>query len=132
MNISLELYESKEEECKIKREYLNSTSLIDLLEFCCIMLIKINDTVYFEEGICPLEMRQVICNWELNINGKRNDFIYNTEDDSLNPILQFKSEGEKFHIDSIHKKFDCKLLFDIADIQSLFSDFKRELARFIE
>lgn len=131
MNITLKLYESKEEECKIKSEYLNSTSLLDLLEFSCIMLIKINDRVYFEEGICPLEMRYSICNWEQNFNGKYNDFIYNTEDDSLNPILQFKFDGKKFHIDSVHKKFDCNSLFDITDIQSLFNDFKKELAKFI-
>lgn len=132
MNITLALYESKEEECKIKRGYLNSTSLLDLLEFSCIMLIKINDMVYFEEGICPLEMRHVIYNWEQSFNGVYNDFIYNTEDDSLNPVLQFKLDGTKFNIDSVHKKFDCNLLFDITDIQSLFDDFKKELAQFIE
>ena len=131
MKISLKLYESKEEECKIKSEYLNRTSLSILLEFNCIMLIMIDEKKYIEEGICPLEMRHAICNWEQNFNGLYNDFIYNTEDDSLNPILQFKFDGTKFHIDSVHKKFDCNSLFDITDIKSLFNDFKKQLANFI-
>ncbi|MGN0824718.1 MAG: hypothetical protein ACI4MB_06655 [Candidatus Coproplasma sp.] len=132
MKITLNLYESKEEECKIKQEQFNSTALIDLLDYSCIMIIKIYDMVYFEEGICPLEMKHAIYNWEQNYNGiTYNDFIYNTEDDSLNPIIEFKLDGTKFHINSIHKKFDCNTLFDISDIKSFFDCFKNELARFI-
>ena len=59
------------------------------------------------------------------------DFIYNTEDDSNNPILMFKSCCEGWKIISTHSEYDCDEIFDYDDISGFFMQFENQLKKFL-
>lgn len=130
MNFKVTLKESQEEECKIPYQFLQKTDLLSLLEFCCIMEIKINDKIFFCEGICPLEFRFQFNSW-FNKAFDKQSFYYISEDDSNNPVLEFNYSNGKWKVYSIFQKFDCGDDFLIEDIITFFNQFNNELKKLI-
>lgn len=130
MRLKLTLSNPPNGECKIPKRFLGRTSLEFLLMFDCFMNIKVGDKLFYDDYICPLEMRYAYLEWCKNYAFCR-DFIYNTEDDSNNPILMFKSCCEGWKIISTHSEYDCDEIFDYDDISGFFMQFENQLKKFL-
>ena len=84
-----------------------SNLLSDEHYFC----IKVNEVIFFEQPLFPiLEFLYHYLRWD-----RKHDFIYNTIESQENPILEFRRGLLGWKIDSVWKKFDCKIRFDVDD-----------------
>ncbi|XMB72150.1 hypothetical protein RJI07_08580 [Mycoplasmatota bacterium WC30] len=127
MKLDTKLYNMNFE---IKREELNDERLQILLKYDCMMKITIDDSVIYDDWVCPLEMLKVIRSWEHKI--KENDFvdfIYNSEDNDNNPIISFRYNAltSKWHFRSCFDKKKLIKGFTLIDIHLLFVDFKNQI-----
>ena len=77
MRLKLTLSNPPNGECKIPKRFLGRTSLEFLLMFDCFMTIKVGDKLFYDDYVCPLEMRYAYLEWCKNYAFCR-DFIYNT------------------------------------------------------
>ena len=128
----IQLYETPEEKCVIPKSSLNDHSLSTLLEYSCWMHIEIGGKVFYDDGICPLEMRYAYKCWLDELySGNMQDFIYLTEDDGHNPFLQFCYHKEGWTIHSCFEQYYEPRLFSTQELLSFFEMFENELNKFI-
>lgn len=63
----------------------------------CWATITVNDEVFFEDWICPLELYFQYLDWKKDFdNGLIRDFEYISDDNGENPILSFNKIDDKW------------------------------------
>lgn len=63
----------------------------------CWMKLVINDELFFNDWICPLELYFQYLDWKKDYkNGLIRDFEYISDDNGDNPILSFNKIGDKW------------------------------------
>lgn len=63
----------------------------------CWMKLVINDELFFNDWICPLELYFQYLDWKEDYkNGLIRDFEYISDDNGDNPILSFNKIGDKW------------------------------------
>lgn len=63
----------------------------------CWVTIIINDEVFFDDWICPLEIYFQYLDWKEDFdNGLIRDFEYTSDDNGVNPILCFNKINDKW------------------------------------
>ena len=115
---------------RIKQEDLFDYSLEKLLSIDCWMIIKINDKIFYNDWICPLEFFAQYKKWkEVKGLNLKKSFQYVTTDNSENPILSFfwSPAKKSWYIDSCLKKYIDSSAFSDEDLYCFFKQFKNEI-----
>ena len=78
------------------------------------MKITINDKIFYNDWICPIEFYYQYCKWKNNCKEayEYSDFEYVTEDNGVNPILKFQYIGNNnWRIDSCIRNTKKQIYF---------------------
>lgn len=113
----------------LKEKDLESNSLEVLLSVDCHMKITIASRIFYEDWICPIELYYHYKIWinKLQLN-QLSEFVYITEDNSINPILAFYYiDDNKWIIDSCYKKYDEQKIFTKKEVLDFFEQFEKLL-----
>jgi len=88
---------------------IESWDYSELLKLECWFCIKINGEVFYEEPLFPiLEFIYFYEKWD---EDKTQNFVYNTIESEDNPMISFIKNDEKWSIDSVWRRFECKEVF---------------------
>lgn len=90
----------------------------------CWMKFHINEDLFFDDWICPLEMYYQYLDWKKNYdNGLVQSFEYTSDDNGENPILSFRQINNMWIAYSVLTKrnSDFITLHDVLNFFELFS-----------
>lgn len=117
----------------IKEKDIKNNSLETLLSIDCRLKIIVDENLYYEDWVCPLEMYYHYRIWKNKC--KPNNFIdfkYITEDNNLNPILEFTYVNKNaWKIDSCFKKYNEEKRITTEDVINFFSNYEKLLYKHI-
>ena len=95
----------------------------------CWATIIVNDEVFFEDWICPLELYFQYLDWKKDFdNGLIRDFEYISDDNEVNPILSFKVIDNKWVAYSALTKRTSSVI-SINEILDFFESFEVQLLK---
>ncbi len=109
---------------------LKSSLLETQLSVDCHMKITINEKIFYNDWICPIEFYYQYCKWKNNCKESNDysDFEYVTEDNGVNPILKFQYIGNNnWRIDSCYKEYDEANIFTTEQIKFFFDQYEIQL-----
>ena len=95
----------------------------------CWATITINDELFFEDWICPLELYFQHLDWKEDFNnGLIRDFEYISDDNGENPILSFNKINDKWFTYSVltQKRSDFLTINEVLDF---FESFEVQLLK---
>lgn len=95
----------------------------------CWATITINDELFFEDWICPLELYFQHLDWKEDFNnGLIRDFEYISDDNGENPILSFNKINDKWFAYSVltQKRSDFLTINEVLDF---FESFEVQLLK---
>lgn len=91
--IKIELYE---DEFILNKSDLKINKYPELNSIDCKMRITIEDKIFYDDWICPLEFYYQFKSWYVDVKmGKLRDFAHETIETDNNPIILFTFDREK-------------------------------------
>ena len=117
---------------KIYQKKLNSDIMLKLLSVDCKMKFFVDNNMFFNDWICPLEFYYQLRHWYNKIlDGEFIDFHYNTMESSENPIISlvFDSNNQTWKLDGTFKLYDEKKLFVLKDLGDFYHEFYEQLLK---
>lgn len=115
-------FEFKEKDLKKRNYELSITT-------DCWATITVNDELFFEDWICPLELYFQYLDWKEDFNnGLIRDFEYISDDNGENPILSFNKINDKWFTYSVltQKRSDFLTINEVLDF---FESFEVQLLK---
>ena len=115
-------FEFKEKDLKKRNYELSITT-------DCWATITINDELFFEDWICPLELYFQYLDWKEDFNnGLIRDFEYISDDNGENPILSFNKINDKWFAYSVLTQKRSGFL-TINEVLDFFESFEVQLLK---
>lgn len=95
----------------------------------CWMKIVINDELFFDDWVCPLELYFQYLDWKKDFDNELiRNFEYISDDNGENPILSFRAIGDKWVAFSELTKKTSDFI-TLNDILEFFESFEVQLLR---